>query len=158
VALSLRPFVASDTKAWLNVHRAAVREIAASDYSQAVIDAWAPPITARTIESLQRGPSRTRIVAGLNGEIVGIGELALDNGELTACYVSPAFARRGVGSALMAELEAVAKRAGLVALFLDSSVTAEPFYLRLGYVVTGRGTHVLHTGERMASVFMRKTL
>jgi putative acetyltransferase len=154
----IRQFVASDAEAWLAVHYAAVRVIAAGDYSQAVIDAWAPPISARMIEYLQVAPAGTKIVAELDGEIAGIGELARENSELRACYVSPRFARRGVGRTLVAELEALARNAGIAALSLDSTVTAEPFYLRLGYEVTGRGSHVLHTGEPMACVFMSKSL
>jgi putative acetyltransferase len=158
VALIIRKFAGSDAEAWLVLHHAAVHVIAARDYSRAVIDAWAPPISARMIEDLQAGPPGTRIVAELDGAMAGIGELAPRNSELRACYVSPGFARRGVGRALMAELEALARNAGIAALSVDSSVTAEPFYLHLGYEVTGRGSHVLHTGEPMACVFMRKSL
>lgn len=158
VALIIRQFTAPDAEAWLEVHRAAVRVIAARDYSQAVIDAWAPPINARMIEYLRAGPAGTKIIAELDGEIAGIGELAGENSELRACYVSPEFARRGVGKALVAELEALARNAGIAALSLNSSITAELFYLHLGYDVTGRGSHVLHTGELMACVLMRKSL
>jgi putative acetyltransferase len=158
VALVIRQFVASDAEAWIGVHHAAVRVIAAGDYSQAMIDAWTPPASARMIEHLQAGPSGTKIVAELDGEMAGIAELVPDKGELRACYVSPDFARRGVGKALVAELEALARNAGITALSAHSSVTAEPFYLHLGYEVTRRGTHVLHTGEPMACVFMRKAL
>ena len=158
MALIIRQFAVSDAEAWLDVHRASVRAIAAGDYSQAVIDAWAPPIGAGMIEYLQVGRSGTKIVAEFDGEIAGIGELGLDKSELRACYVSPHFTRRGVGRALAAQLEALARNDGVTALSLASTVTAEPFYARLGYAVTGRGTHVLHTGEPMACVFMRKSL
>ena len=158
MALIIRQFAASDAEAWLEVHHAAVRVIAASDYPQAVIDAWAPPISARMIANAQAGSPGTKIVAELDGEMAGIGELVPENSELRACYVAPDFARRGVGTALVAELEALARNGGIAALSARSSVTAEPFYLHLGYEVTGRGTHVLHTGEPMACVFMRKSL
>lgn len=158
MALIIRAFAASDAEAWLEVHRSAVRVLAASDYSQEVIDAWAPPITPRMIEQMQRGASATRIVAELSGELAGIAELALENSELRACYVSPDFARGGIGKALVAELEALARRAGATSLSLASSVSAELFYRHLGYHVTGRGSHVLHTGEPMACVHMRKSL
>jgi putative acetyltransferase len=127
VALVIRPFAAADAEAWLEVHHAAVRVLAAHDYPQAVIDAWAPHISARMIEHLQGDRSGTKIVAELDSQIVGIGELAPEGGELRACYVSPAFARRGVGKTLMAELEALAIDAGIAVLSVNSSVTAEPF-------------------------------
>jgi putative acetyltransferase len=158
VALLIRPFVPADAEAWLAVHHAAVHAIAAQHYSQAVLDAWAPAINARTIEQLRAGPPATRIVAELNGEMAGIAELVAENRELRACYVHPEFARCGVGTALVSELEALARKAGIAALLAHASVTAEPFYLDLGYQVTGRGTHKLHTGEPMACVFMSKSL
>jgi putative acetyltransferase len=158
VALVIRQFAASDAEAWLDVHRAAIHGLAASDYPQAVIDAWAPPVSAQMIEHLQRAQLGTRIVAEIGGELAGIGELARENSELRACYVSPDFTRRGVGTALVTKLEALARNAGIGTLSLASSITAEPFYLHLGYTVTGRDTHVLHTGEAMASVLMQKSL
>lgn len=158
MALIVRPFAAPDAGAWFEVHHAAVRGIASREYSRAVIDAWAPEISTRMIDDLQADQSGTRLVAELGGEIAGIGELVLGNSELRACYVAPHFARRGVGSTLVAELEALATNAGIAALSVRSSVTAEPFYLQLGYQVTSRGVHVLHTGEPMACVFMRKLI
>ena len=158
MALVIRQFAAFDAEAWLDVHRAAVRGIAASDYSPALIDAWAPPVSARMVACLRADRSGTRIVAELDGAMAGIGELAPENSELKACYVAPGFARRGVGKALVAELEALARNTGIAALSVHSSITAEPFYLHLGYEVTARGSHVLHTGEPMACVFMRKSL
>jgi hypothetical protein len=41
---------------------------------------------------------------------------------------------------------------------MDASITAEPFYLRLGYKVVGRGEHVLGDGVRMTCTMMRKDL
>ena len=158
MALLIRTFSLADAEGWLEVHRAAVRGIAARDYPPAVIDAWAPPINARKIEQVQKDQSGTRVVAEVDGEVAGIGELVPETSELRACFVSPQVARRGIGTALVAELEALARKAGIAALSAHSSVTAEPFYLHLGYEVTARGTHVLHTGEQMACVFMRKSL
>lgn len=152
----IRPFESSDAKQWFEVHHAAVRQTATSDYSQAVIDAWASSIDAAKIEYLMADQSGAKLVAELDGEIVGIGEIALGNCELRACYVSPRFGRQGVGKALVAELEAIAKATGITALTLDSSVTAERFYRDLGYEVSGQGQHVLHTGEPMACVLMTK--
>ena len=73
-----------------------------------------------------------RLVAELDGELVGIGALVLADSELRACYVVPAAARKGVGSALVAEIERIARQHGLTHLELLSSLTAEPFYRALG--------------------------
>ncbi|MCO0638337.1 GNAT family N-acetyltransferase, partial [Lutimaribacter sp. EGI FJ00014] len=99
-----------------------------------------------------------RLIAEIDDRIVGIGSLVVENAELRACYVSPEAGRKGVGSALVRELERVAKERGLPFLELASSITAEPFYAKLGYEVHERGQHILGSGQPMACVKMRKEL
>ncbi len=73
-------------------------------------------------------------------------------------YVSAAFGRQGVGSALLRELERLAKVRGCGELHLDSSLTAAPFYRHRGYEETERAEHLLSSGTKMACVKMRKVL
>lgn len=150
----------SDARAFLEVHRAAVRGIAAQDYSPDVIEAWAPvPVTAGAIDQLLlNSDNEIRLVAELDGLIVGIGALVLETCELRACYVEPGAARSGVGSALVREIERIATDRGLSHLQLQSSITAEPFYLALGYSARHRGEHRLSSGQQMACVKMEKAL
>ena len=89
---------------------------------------------------------------------MGIGAIVVSHSELRACYVAPHAARRGVGSALVAEIERIARERGLDHLELESSITAEPFYAALGYQVETRGVHLLSPGVPMAAVTMRKRL
>jgi putative acetyltransferase len=149
-----------DARAFLEVHHAAVRGTAVRDYPQAVIEAWAPiPVTEDATEQVRaNGDNEYRLIAELDGQIVGIGALVCERSELRACYVAPAAGHRGVGSALVRAIERAARERGLRVLELDSSVTAEPFYRKQGYKVSGRGEHVLRNGQRMACVKMRKSL
>ena len=89
---------------------------------------------------------------------MGIGALVVKNSELRACYVAPRATRKGVGSALVAEIERIAREHGLTCLRVDSSTTAEAFYAAQGYDVEERGEHVLRSGTRMAAVKMRRSL
>jgi putative acetyltransferase len=149
-----------DALAFLQVHRAAVRVTAAKDYPTEVIDAWAPiPLTPQNVERVSTNPDgEIRIIAEQDGTVVGISAIVLANSELRACYVRPDASRMGVGSALVDELESIACRQGLSELFLDSSLTAEPFYLRRGYRVIGPGEHIFRSGFSMACVKMHKFL
>jgi putative acetyltransferase len=158
--ITVRQMRAEDARAFLEIHHAAVRGIAAADYPSPVIEAWAPlPITDRTLEGFLANPDREiRLVAEIDGEIVGVGALVPSKAELRACYVAPGAARRGVGSALVRELERIARQHGLAFLELDSSVTAEPFYAALAYEACERGEHVLASGQSVACVKMRKDL
>jgi putative acetyltransferase len=99
-----------------------------------------------------------RLVAEVDGSLVGLGCLVVQNAELRACYVAPGAARKGVGSALVREIERIAREHGLDHLHLDASINAEPFYSALGYEVVERGEHVWPSGQRMEAVTMRKAL
>jgi len=149
-----------EARIFLEVHHAAVRGLAAEHYSPEVIDAWAPlPILNEHVEKVRSNPDRElRLIAEIDGEVVGIGSLVAENSELRACYVTPRASRRGVGSALVRAIELAAREQGIAFLHLDSSTAAEPFYAALGYEARERGEHILGDGRPMACVKMRKRL
>jgi putative acetyltransferase len=157
-AVVIRAMCSEDARAFLVVHHAAVWGIAAKDYPLAVIEAWAPmPITKDAIDLVRANPDNEyRVIAEIDGRVVGIAAAVFDTAELRACYVTPDAAEKGVGSALVKEIERAARELGVPQLELDSSVTAESFYRIAGYEVVQRAEHVLHNGQRMACVKMRK--
>jgi putative acetyltransferase len=160
VGLLIREMRRNEERAWLEVHRAAVRQTASADYAPAVIEAWAPePISDGDVRQVSANEDdEIRLVAELDGAIVGIGAVVLAMGELRACYVAPTAARSGVGAAIVREIERIAIRHGVTRLELDASLTAVPFYLALGYALIARREHMLSTGQLMESVRMEKSL
>jgi putative acetyltransferase len=149
-----------EAKVFLEIQRTSVRGLAAIHYAASVIEAWAPlPITDTAIAFFRvNHDEEIRLIAELDGEAVGIGALVLADSELRACYVLPSAVRKGVGSALVAEIERIARHHGLRDLELISSLTAEPFYRAVGYEVEERVEHLLGSGGRMPAVKMRKKL
>ena len=108
------------------------------------------PVTEDAIEWVRANPDKEfRLIAEIAGRVVGIGTAVFEKIELRACYVAPEVGRKGVGSALVKEIERVARELGVPRLELDSSVTAESFYRTVGYEVVERGEHVLRNGKRM---------
>jgi putative acetyltransferase len=158
--ITVREILPEDARLFMEVHRSAVRGIAARDYPPDIIENWARiPITQASLENFLINPDKEiRLVGEMDGEIVGIGALVVEKTELRACYVSPNAVRKGVGTAIVREIERIAVANGLTFLQMDSSVTAEPFYKSLGYEVLEYGEHVLSSGQRMACVRMRKAL
>jgi putative acetyltransferase len=158
--LLIREMRPEDARAFLEVHHAAVRGLANKDYSSEVIEAWAPmPITTQHVEAVQTNPdSEYRLVAEIDGWLVGIGCIVAEKNEMRACYVTPSASRRGVGSALLREIERAAREQRSAYLEAESSLTAEPFYSSNGYQVRERAEHVLHNGQRMACIKMRKAI
>ena len=90
--LVIRRMGPNDARAFLEVHHAAVREIAAKDYPSAVVDDWAQlPLTEEAIERVRANPDdEYRLVAEIDGRVVGIGALVVEN---SSC--EPAMLRRG---------------------------------------------------------------
>ena len=148
-----------DARRFLEVHHQSVRGLAVNDYPGDVIEAWAPlPITDdRVARFLVNRDDEIRIVAEIDGAVVGIGALVVAHAELRACYVAPGAARRGVGTAIVGDLERQAREHGLRSLTLEASVTAEPFYVALGYSTVRRGTLAIAPGVSMAAITMQKT-
>jgi putative acetyltransferase len=152
----LRRAVPADAWAVRRVHGAAIRELCAPDYPPEQIEAWASP--AR-IEQYQFAIARHEFyVAVSGGSVVGFSELDRERAEVKAVYVDPAWSRRGVGRALLAELERAARAHRLTELQLEASLTAERFYLAAGYRAVARCTHRLSSGDALACVQMRKAL
>jgi putative acetyltransferase len=124
----------------LEVIRAAVRVTAAADYPPDVIEAWAPlPVTDAEVDAARANPEgEVRLAAILDGKVAGVAAVIPQGRELRACYVSPDASRSGVGKSLVDEIERIARQLGVPFLDLDASLTAEPFYLKLGYEVVAR--------------------
>jgi GNAT superfamily N-acetyltransferase len=77
---------------------------------------------------------------------------------IRAFFVHPSWARRGLGSRLLALCEREAAAAGFVAAELVATLPGERLYARHGYVATGRRSDALPGSVSIDSVPMRKTL
>jgi GNAT superfamily N-acetyltransferase len=72
-------------------------------------------------------------VAMVGGRVTGTGMINLTTGKIDAIFVHPDFMRRGIGTAMVAHLEALARDEGLRQVMLDSTLNAAPFYRRAGF-------------------------
>lgn len=153
---ALRP---DEGRIYLDIVNSAIRGLAASHYRPDVIEGWVVPVTPESVRDLMLNPdNEIRLIAELDGTPAGIGALIVERSELRACYVAPEAARRGCGSALVREIERLARDHGLTRLELAGSLNAEPFYAALGYRVRERSVVVLRNGHRMPAVWMEKSI
>lgn len=138
------------------IHLAAIRQICARDYTPAQIAAWAEPAPlARYRDAIAAHPF---LVAELDGALAGFAELELTTREVRAVYVHPRQLRRGVGRALLAELERLARDAGLHELRLDSSLSAAAFYRAAGYEPLEQARHLSSSGVELECIKMKRRL
>lgn len=81
-----------------------------------------------------------------------------DAARIRAFFVSPEFARRGLGSALLRECERQAQSRGFHRFELVATLCGEPLYARHGFTVSERYGVALGNGETLPVVRMRKTV
>jgi putative acetyltransferase len=129
-AVSLRPFLASDAARCAEMFRASVEELASEDYSADQCAAWAA--LAGDAGLAKRLADQLTLIALLDGGPAGFASLKGAD-EIEMIYVDPAFARRGVGTALLDALVRLAAARGAQNLTSDVSDTARPLFERLGF-------------------------
>jgi len=159
--IKLKVAEVSDAEDIMNIHFSAVHETAASYYPGMIIQNWASPKTPERlkqfIDAIQ-GSDEIFVVAKINDRTVGFGSIMPKRNELRAVYVHPSFGRQGIGTQILADLERLAVEQGIKVLDMDTSLNAERFYLKNGYVAIESGFHKLRSGHKMPCVKMRKIL
>lgn len=125
----VRPATAEDTVAISRVALAALHESNSLDYPPEVIAEVARSFAPEVITAQL---SKCRVFVALLGETV-IGTAALDGSVVRSVFVEPAHQKHGIGRHLMHVIHATAARAGIEAVCVPSSITAEHFYTALGY-------------------------
>ena len=105
------------------------------------------------------GWSKRKTLFGSDGASVREPELLdpqTDAAKVRAIFVHPDFARRGLGSLILAHVEAAAEAAGFQNFEMGSTLTGVPLYSLKGYVEVERIAVPLHNGEALPVVKMVK--
>ena len=97
------------------------------------VESWATNLSVAGME--QKIRALEIWVAEIDGRAVGWG--AIHGDRLEGLYTDPDFARRGIGTELLAKLEALMRARGICRIDAEASVNAEGFYLRRGYAPAG---------------------
>jgi GNAT superfamily N-acetyltransferase len=178
---TIRPATTDDIPALMDLVEQSVRQLQQNDYSPAQIDASIG--TAFGIDR-QLLADRTYFVATPTdalGQLVACGgwsfrktmcgsdslanrdNATLDPADPTAyakvraIFVHPAWARRGLGSLILAHCEAAAQAAGFTRFEMGSTLTGVPLYALKGYVERSRSSLELPHGEALTIVHMTKS-
>lgn len=131
--VQIRPYRPGDAPAISHIIQTTMRESNTADYPierlQPLIDYFSPSKVA------QINLDRACLVAEDGGALVGTA--ALEEGELVTFFVLPGHQGRGIGAALLAALEDIARAQGRTHLSVHASLTGASFYERQGYRRTG---------------------
>jgi putative acetyltransferase len=153
--MRIRPVKRADIPQIARLYYETVHRLNARDYSPEQIEAWAPRVYPDAF--WQRRFQRYRVlVAEEEGAVVGFVELT-PKGEIDCFYVQHISQHRGIGAALMARIEREASGHGNTRLLADVSLTAEPFFRRLGFRVVRRQVK-LYRNRAFKQAVMEKRL
>lgn len=143
--VTVRPATPADAPAIARVHDTALRAQGADRYSEAELDAMAPPdreprsVDGAILAREERYVAVAEIESEVDGngddagQVVGVGGVHLEGGQLLGVFVHPSRVGEGVGRALFEEIEAWARAAGLAALTIHSALNAVGFYEAVGF-------------------------
>ena len=145
--LTIRAYSEDDFPALCAIFLRAVRETASRDYSPAQIAAWAQVDESRWRQKLADSQV---LVAVIDNQPVGF--ITAVNDYIDLLFVSPDYARRGIGHALIGAV--CASLPGKI-LSVDASITARSSFLRQGFRVVAE-QRVESRGEWFTNYRMEK--
>ena len=127
----VRPAQPADVGEIHRVHVAAAQGPDSLHRDEADVKAW----LAERQPDDYRDEMRTQkfVVAEQDGRVIGFGAIDLGKRTITSVYVQPASTRRGVGRAIVQQLETLAIEAGLDDVTLQAAGGALQFYHKIGY-------------------------
>lgn len=138
-----------------SIYYSAIHGTAAKDYTSEQIEAWAPKDFDMS-EWQKKIQELKPFVVELDGKIIAYADLQ-EKGYIDHFFVSAEYARKGIGSALMAHLHKTAKQFQIKTLYSHVSKTAEPFFTQHGFSVVKRNL-VSVRGVEMENALMEKEL
>ena len=153
--MNIQRYSASDCMETAQLFFDTVRTVNAKDYTKAQTDAWAPKSIdfAKWNESLLKNYALT---AKTGGKIVGFSDMD-SGGYLDRLYVHKDFQNMGIASALVRALEENAAKSGVFEFETYASITAKPFFKKMGYIVQ-RKNEVVKNGVLLINFHMKKLI
>ncbi|AZF27513.1 GNAT family acetyltransferase [Pseudomonas sp. R2-60-08W] len=145
----VRTAQASDAEGISQVILAALHGSNARDYPADVIARVASNFTPEAVLELLK---RRVVLVAVKADVI-VATAALDANVVRSVFVNPALQGQGIGRLLMIEIELRARETGVSVLSVPSSLTAEPFYSKLGFHTV---RDVYHGNER--TLVMEKAL
>lgn len=136
--------------------RETVHNVNTRDYASEQIAAWAPCCDEFLDAMAEKIGKQRGIVVRECGIIIGFGTLD-ESGDIDMLYVHKDRQGQGIGGRILFELEAATAASGKASVFADASLTARPFFERMGYETICRKT-VKRRGVELVNFRMEKRL
>ena len=131
--MKIRPFKSSDVYQIAQLFYDTVHAIGARDYSQAHLEAWAPANADAELWNARLFPNISYVVEA-GGIILGFGDMSPE-GSLEHLYIHKDYQGKGIAKLITKTLLQDAEKLGLHEVTTVASITAKPFFEKLGFEV-----------------------
>lgn len=149
------------------IHTEAIRKKCSTHYGTEDVNVWVA--RQNKAKYLPFIAAKEIIVAEKAGKVIGFGHLTADTGtdpkesdektmQIRGLFVDPDCGVKGVGSALMKEMEKRAKECEAGCLIVQSSLNAVEFYEKCGFVALELTTHQMSEQSCLQCHKMKKKL
>lgn len=151
--MELRKYESNDCAILAELFLNTVHTVNSKDYSKAQLDVWATGNV--DISGWDKSFSEhNTLIAEIDGDIVGFGDMD-DNGYLDRLYVHSDYQGKGIAKAIVNELEQQAMVYDISFFTTHASITAKPFFEKLGYHAV-RENKVVRNGIELTNFIMEK--
>ncbi len=157
--LALRLLGLDDFSAVRHLHANALRSQTVGVLSEAEVVAFTKLVYSSTYATLLL--KEEMLGAWLDGELVGSAGWQANTATGLTARIGSIFVRHpryGIGTRLLAEVEARAHQSGFNRMAVGVTANAVPFFVRFGYAVASHGKKTFTLGCALPVTFLRKEL
>lgn len=154
----LRKYKSDDCLNLLKLFYDTVRTVNKKDYNNKQLSVWAPDnYIEEKYDIWQKYLSENfTIIAEINGEIAGFGDIE-KTGYLNRLFIHKDYQHMGIASAIVKELEEYAEKICICTIITEASITAKPFFKKLGYTLI-KEQQVERKGIFLTNYVMKKNI
>ncbi|MBN2570112.1 MAG: GNAT family N-acetyltransferase [Deltaproteobacteria bacterium] len=155
--MNIRKASSTDKENLSRLHVASIRKLCVNHYTGEQLDAWTSVLTPAIYDQALE-EKVFLVVHNAKQDLLGLGILDIGNAEVSAIYVHPDAAGKGIGSVLLNELEKIARSSNILKLTIHSTLNAKSFYMAHGYLEQALTFHNLPNGIKLECIRMFKEL
>ena len=155
--MKIRKASEADKENISNLHIASIKKLCSNHYTHEQLSAWTSVLTPSVYDQALK--EKIVLVAyDSQQNLQGLGILDIENSEISAIYINPDVAGKGIGTTLLNELELTARSSKIFRITVHSTLNAKNFYMNNGYIDQELTFHSLPNGSKLECLRMIKDL
>ena len=153
--ITIQKALRSDTEAAFRIRNRAILEKCRDYYSTEELQEWTKGSPS---EKFVDTVEESIYLAFIDNEIATTGMIDVETSKVDAIFTDPVHMGKGVAKKMLEHLEQIATEAGLIEVWLESTLNAASFYRECGYVGDKVAIHESDKGTRLECIPMVKRI